>query len=201
MSDRAKGLMSSGLPWSREARWQIIAFEAVVLIGVGAFMLIDNDAAGEVVLQLIGVVLLIACLMLAAGTLRNSEARLGVFDAFRSGVGAAVGMIATASWWSDYIGNPAVRMILGWGLVAYSLLHIVGMIVVRGRESLRPSVISIVALALVLGLLLLTSDDTTSASRINLLGTIFLVFGMLLAALAYYLYRRERPTAPHPAST
>jgi uncharacterized membrane protein HdeD (DUF308 family) len=193
MEDRAKGMVSKGLPWSRDVRWPIIAIEAAVLTGIGGFMLIDTDTAGDIVLQLIGVVLLVTSLMLGWASLRGGEGGLGFYDTFRAGIGTTCGAIATASWWSDYIQNHAVRIILGWGLVAWSLLHVVGLIAVRGRGNIRMSTIVIVTLSVVLGIVLLTGDDTTSTDRLNLLGVILLVFGALLAALAYYLYSRNHP--------
>jgi uncharacterized membrane protein HdeD (DUF308 family) len=195
MSDHARELVTKGLPWRSDVRWEVVAAEAIALIGIGGFMLIDTETAGNVVLQIIGVVLLVTSLILGAGTFRDNVARLGVFDAFRAGIGVAVGAIATASWWSDYIQNSAVRMILGWGLVAYSILHFAGLIAVRGRAGLRLSVIVLVALTLVLGLILLTSGDTSSTGRIRLLGSVFVVFGILLGALAYFLYSRKQAHA------
>jgi uncharacterized membrane protein HdeD (DUF308 family) len=193
MEQSARGLVSKGLPWSRDVAWPVVAVEAVVLIGIGAFMLIDNDRASDVVLQLIGLVLLVMSLALAWSSLRAGEARAGIFDSFRAGVGVTAGAIATASWWSDYIQNHAVRIILGWGLVVWSVLHLVGLIVVRGRGNIRISTFVAVGLSLVLGIVLLTGDDATSGDRLNLLGIIMLVFGALLGALAYYLYTRDRP--------
>jgi uncharacterized membrane protein HdeD (DUF308 family) len=191
MDDKAKSLVSKGLPWSRDVRWPIVAAEAAVLIVIGAFILIDKDTAGDVILQVIGLVLLVTSVLLGFAGFRNSDEGLGFFDAFRAGIGVTAGAIATASWWSDYIQDHAVRIILGWGLVAYTLIHIVGVVMVQGRAGLRLSVLVTVALTLVLGIVLLTGDDTTSSGRLNLLGTIVLVFGVLLGALAWYLYSRE----------
>lgn len=201
MEERTKGLVNKGLPWSRDVRWQIVAIEAVILIAVGAYMVIDTDTASEVVLQIIGVGLLGTSLLLTLATLRSAEGGLGFFDSFRAGVGATCGAIATASWWSDYIQNHAVRIILGWGLITWSVLHIAGLIVVRGRGNFRMSTVVIALLSLVLGVILLTGDDVASVNRVRSLGVIALVFGVLLAALAYYLYTRAndggsaRPTA------
>lgn len=195
MTDQAKQLVSKGLPWRSDVSWQIVAIEAVALVGLGAFMLIDTARAGDIVLQIIGVVFLVTSILLGASTFRESEARLGAYDAFRAGIGVAIGAIATISWWSDYIENSAVRLILGWGLLAYSALHVVGLVIIRGRGGLRLSVLAIVAMTMVLGLVLLTSNDASSTSRINLLGSIFLLFGLLLGGLAYYLYSRANPRA------
>jgi uncharacterized membrane protein HdeD (DUF308 family) len=198
MDDLTQGLVQKGLPWSRDVKWPVVAAEAAVLIGIGAYMLFDKDGAADIVLQLIGVVLLVTSLVLGLAGVRNEEATLGFFDAFRAGIGAACGAIATVSWWSDYIQNSAVRQILGWGLIAYSVLHLVGLVVVRGRSGLRPSVIVTVAATLVLGIMLLTSDSSNASDRITLLGWTFLVFGVLLGALAYYLFSRKQPSAPAP---
>ena len=92
--------------------------------------------------------------------------------------------------------EAAVRIILGWGLLAYAVIHLVGQVVVRGRSDLRLSTIGIAALTLVLGIFLLTGDDSTAGGRLRLLGVILLVFGVLLAAWAYYLYsRKDAPAA------
>ncbi len=191
MEERAKELMGKGAPWRRDVRWPVVATEAVVLVAIGAFILLDKDTAGDIILQLIGVLLLVTSVLLAIGGFRNDEARLGFFDAFRAGIGVTVGAIATASWWSDYIQNYAVRIILGWGLVAYSLLHLVGVVMVRGRAGLRMSLLGTLALSLVLGIVLLTGDDTSTDGRLTLLGIILLVFGALLGGLAWYLYSRD----------
>lgn len=198
MSAQARTLVDKGLPWKSDVRWPVVAAEAVLLVGLGGYILLDNEGAANAALQIIGLVLLVASAMLGAGTLRESEFRLGVFDAFRAGIGVTVGVIATLSWWSDYIATGAVRLILGWGLIAYSVLHLAGLVALRGRSGLRPSVLAIVGLTLVLGIFLLTSDDSVSAGRMNLLGSIFLVFGLLLGALAYYLYARSRPATAVP---
>ncbi len=196
--------MEKGLPWSRDVKWPVIAAEAAFLIVVGIYMLVDSDGAADIVLQLIGVVLLVTSLMLGFAAYRNPETGLGFFDAFRAGIGVTCGAIATASWWSDYIEDSAVRDILGWGLVIYSLLHGVGVVLVRGRSGLRLSTVLIVAFSLVLGIILLTGNGDNASDRITALGITLLVFGALLAALAYYIYSKagkdvsppDAPVAP-----
>lgn len=191
MVDKNKGLVNKGLPWRSEASWMVVAAEAVVLLGIGVYILIDKEGAGDIILQLIGVILLVTSLLLGWASLRNDITKLGAFDAFRAGIGASVGGIATVSWWSDYIANAAVRDILGWGLIIYSVLHLVGMVAVRGRQSLRPMALVTVGLTLVLGIVLLTTTSDALESRMTLLGIVLLVFGALLGALAYFLYSRQ----------
>lgn len=200
MDDRTRGLVSKGMPWSGEANWMVVAAEAVVLVVIGIYILVDKSRASDVALQLIGLILLATSLVLGYASLRNDSAKLGAYDAFRAGIGVAIGAIATASWWSEYIADTAVRDILGWGLIAYSLLHLVGMVLVRGRESLRPMPLIVVGLTLVLGIILLTGDQNSLDDRMNLLGIVVLVFGVLLGALAYYLYSKNAKRAAPAAS-
>ncbi len=196
--------LEKGLPWGRDVKWPVVAAEAAFLIVVGIYMLVDSDGAADIVLQLIGVVLLVTSLMLGFAAYRSPEAGLGFFDAFRAGIGATCGAIATASWWSEYIQDSAVRDILGWGLVIYSLLHGVGLVLVRGRSGLRLSTVIIVAFTLVLGIILLTGNGDNASDRITALGITLLIFGALLAALAYYIYSKvgnevsppDAPAAP-----
>jgi hypothetical protein len=201
MEEQAMELINRGLPWRKDVHWSVIAIEAAALIGIGAYMMIDTEGASDIFLQLVGVVLLATSLLLGFASMRSEHAGLGFFDAFRAGIGVTAGAIATVSWWSDYIENHAVRMILGWGLITYTLLHLIGMIVVRGRGGLRVPTLVIVALTMVLGILLLTGDDTTSTSRLNTLGVILVIFGVLLAGLAYYLYSRGDREAATGAGT
>jgi uncharacterized membrane protein HdeD (DUF308 family) len=190
MDDIKSQAMEKGLPWGRDVKWPVVAAEAVFLIVVGIYMLVDKDGAADIVLQLTGVILLVTSVMLGLAAYRTPEAGLGFFDAFRAGVGATAGAIATASWWSDYIEDAAVRDILGWGLIVYSLLHVIGIVLVRGRAGLRLSTVLVVGFTLVLGIVLLTGDSDNAGDRITALGITLLVFGALLGALAYYLYSK-----------
>lgn len=195
MSDTAKGILDQGKPWRSDVKWQVVAIEAVLLVAIGLFMLIDTDTAGNWILQIIGLVFLIVSLQLAITAFRDSERGLGTFDSFRAGIGVTIGVIATSIWWSDYIANDAVRQILGWGLVAFAVLQLVGLVMVRGVSGLRLAALVLSALTLVLGILLLTSNETAAEDRIRFLGVVLLVFGLLLGGLAYLIMSRESSTA------
>lgn len=190
MADSAKSLLDQGKPWRSDVKWQIVAAEAVILVAIGLFMLIDSDSSGNWLLQIIGLVFLVVSLQLAVTSFRDTDQGLGAFDSFRAGIGVTIGIIATSLWWSDYVTNNAVRLILGWGLVAYSALQLVGLVKVRGFSCFRPATLALSALTLVLGILLLTSTNGAE-DRIRFLGTVLLVFGVLLAGLAYLLKSRE----------
>ena len=196
MEDKAMELVNKGAPWRRDVPWPVIALEAAVLIGIGVYILVDKSGASDVILQLIALALLVTSVLLGYGSLRAPEGKLGFYDAFRAGVGATAGAIVVISWWSEYIDRPAQRDILGWGLIAYTIAHLIGLVVVRGRGNIRISTVVVGLLTLVLGLILVTSDNESANSRLNLLAVIMLVFGLALAALAFYLFRKANEPAP-----
>lgn len=201
MSDTAKDLLNQSKPWRADVRWQVVAAEAAILAVLGIFMLIDTERAGNGILQIIGLVFLIVSLQLAVVSFRNRNgegAGLGVYDSFRSGIGVTVGVIATSIWWTDEISNGSARVILGWGLIAFAALQLIGILAIRGKENFRPATLVLSGLTLVLGILLLTTDNASSESRITFLAIVMLVFGVILGGLAYLL-KTKADAAQTPA--
>lgn len=196
MPSSASGILDQSKPWRSDVKWQVVAIEAILLVAIGVFMLVSPDRAGDWILQIIGVVLLVTSLQLAAVALRGGEGAPGADEAFRAGIGVAVGAIATSIWWSNYIDNNAARLILGWGLVAFSVLQLASLVTKEGRAGLRFSTLALSALTLVLGILLLTSNSyETVENRLAFLGVVLLVFGVLLGGLAWLLFNRDRSSA------
>ncbi|MCA9832370.1 MAG: DUF308 domain-containing protein [Thermomicrobiales bacterium] len=201
MADAAKDLINQSKPWKADVRWQVVAAEAAILAVLGIFMLINTERAGEWILQIIGLVFLIVSLQLAVVSFRNRNgegAGLGVYDSFRSGIGVTVGVIATSIWWTDSIANSSARVILGWGLIAFAALQLIGIVVIRGKANFRPATLVLSGLTLVLGILLLTTDNASSEGRINFLAIVMVVFGVILGGLAYLL-KSKADAAEAPA--
>lgn len=190
MAENAKELLKQGKPWRSDVKWEIVAVEAVILVVFGISMLINTTTAAEWILAIIGVVLLVAALQLAVGVFRDPSRGLGVFDSFRAGVGATIGVLATVLGWQGDT-STIVRDIIGWGLLAYATLQIVGILVSRKRDNFRPATLVLSALVLVLGIFLLTSDANNYASRISFFGWTLLAFGIVLGGLAYLLKTRN----------
>lgn len=196
MAENAKELLNQGKPWRADAKWEIVAAQAVILAGLGIFMLVNTTTAAEWILFIVGVVLLIAAVQLAIAVFRDPARGLGVFDSFRAGVGVTIGTIATILGWQGDT-SIIVRDIIGWGLLAYATLQLVGIVVSRKRENFRPATMVLSALVLVLGIFLLTSDAGNYADRISFFGWTLLIFGILLGGLAYLLKSRsENATTP-----
>jgi cbb3-type cytochrome oxidase subunit 3 len=147
-----------------------------------------------VIFQLIGTVLLVTSVLIVSRSLRNPADPIVPYAMLRAGIGGTIGVLAIMRWFSDYLDNHATRLILGWGLLAFTIVHLAGIVVARGREGLQLGGLITSALTVVLGIILLTGKDDTSGGRLNLFGTILLVFGVLLLAFAYYLYQKKDET-------
>jgi uncharacterized membrane protein HdeD (DUF308 family) len=197
MAEAADGFLERSKPWRADVRWQVVAVEAVMLVLLGAFMLSNTARAGNWLLQVIGLIFLVISLQLAVTSFRQKGegAGLGAYDSFRAGIGVTVGIIATSLWWSSNVPNGAVRQILGWGLVAFPALQLIGIVVVRGRQNMRLTTIALSVLALALGIVLLTTDNTSADDRITSLGIVLLVFGVLLGGLAFVVRSRAASRA------
>lgn len=193
MAENAKELLNQSKPWRSDVKWEVVAAEAVILVVLSIFMLINTTAAAEWILLIVGIVLLVAAVQLALGVFRDPTRGLGVFDSFRAGVGVTIGTIATVLGWQGDT-STMVRDIIGWGLLAYATLQIIGILASRKRENFRPVTLVLSGLVLVLGIFLLTSDASNYSGRISFFGWTMLIFGILLGGLAYLLKSRSENT-------
>lgn len=194
MTDQLVGKMKEQAPWRKGVGWPVVAAEGALLAGLGLFVLLDKDTARDVIFQIIGTVLLVSSALVIWKSFRTPQDPMVPYAMLRGGVGATVGVLAVMRWWSDYLDNYATRMILGWGLIVFTLLHLVGIVMVRGRDGLNLASLVMSGLTIVLGIILLTGSDDASSGSLTLLGTILLVFGLLLLAFAYYIFQKKDTT-------
>jgi uncharacterized membrane protein HdeD (DUF308 family) len=194
MTDQFVSKVQGQAPWEKDVGWPVVGVEGLILVGLGLFILLDQDTARDVIFQLIGVVLLVNSVLIASRSLRNPADPIVPYAMLRAGIGGTIGVLAIMRWFSDYLDNHATRLILGWGLIAYTVVHLAGIVVARGREGLQLGGLIASGLTVILGIVLLTGEDDTSGGRLNVFGTILLVFGVLLLVFAYYLYQKKDET-------
>jgi uncharacterized membrane protein HdeD (DUF308 family) len=191
MASRTRDLMEHGNPLGRSANWIVVAIEAVALIVLGIWVLADKAGASTAILQITALVLLVASIMGIVAEFRSGASDLVLYTAFRAGIGAAIGAIGTARWFWDYIDNSALRLILGWGLLAYAVITIIGVLLVRKLGSDAWGGLGVGVLTAVLGVILLVNDDAAASGTMQLLGIVFLLGGVLLAGIAFLRYRSQ----------
>ncbi|MGC4107920.1 MAG: DUF308 domain-containing protein [Thermomicrobiales bacterium] len=195
MASKTRDLMDQGNPLGRSTNWIVVAIEAVLLIGLGIWVLVDKNSASTAILQITALVLLVASLMGIVGEFRSGSSDLVLFTAFRAGIGAAIGAIGTARWFWDYVDDNALRLILAWGLLAYAVITIIGVLIVRKLGSDAWGGLGVGVMTAVLGVVLLLNDNAQSSGTLQLLGIVFLLGGVLLGGIAYMRYRSQTDPA------
>jgi len=196
MEDRAKSTMLQSAPWRRGIPWYIVGIEGGALAIVGIYALVQPDKARDIARQLIGAILLVTAAIEAYASFRNPTHPAAPYRLFRSGVGVAVGLIVTLEPVSDYLDADASRFILGLGLIGYGLIGLAATVLAREESGIRIGALIMGGLAIVLGILFLTGNTDNSSTRVNIIAVVLVVFGVLLLAYAFYLYRllSKQPT-------
>ncbi len=194
MQDKAMSTIKDSAPWRRGVAWPIIAIEGLILLVIGIFIFADKESAADVIRQLIAAILLVNGLLEILAGFRNQGAVGSPYRILRGGVGATIGVLVLLENVSDYLDGDSSRVILAWGLIAFGVIGLAASLLARSEAGLRISALVTGVLTIILGVILLTGG-ADSTSRMNLLGTIALVFGVLLLGYAYLLYRGNQQTS------
>lgn len=175
-------------PWRRGVGWPIVGIEGLLLVVIGMYMFADQDGAAEVVRQLIAVVLLVNGAVEILAGFRDQGSPVSPFRTLRGSVGATIGTLVVLENFSDYLDPNGARVILAVGLLISGLIGLVASVLTRSYGGIRVGAVVSGVVMIVLGIILF-SGDADDPSRLNLMATIALVFGLLLIAYAYFLYK------------
>jgi uncharacterized membrane protein HdeD (DUF308 family) len=197
MTDQAKQMLTQSAPWRRGIAWPIILIEGIIALAIGVYILAQPDDAGDIVRQLIAAVLLVNGLLEILTGFRMPQAPATPYRILRGGIAATVGLIVTLEPISDYIESDASRVILAFGGLVYGVLGLVQVVATRETTGLRIGPLIAAGVWILLAILFFTGDETDN-TRLNLLGTVAVVFGLLLVAYAFYLYRLKQAAPATP---
>lgn len=200
MAERARQLATENLPWRRGIGWQVIGVEGLILLGIGLFILLAPDIARDVIRQLIAAILLVLSVLQVYTAFRTQLQPVTLYNTLRGGIGATVGVIVLLEPLSAYLEPQAARFMLALGWLAYGMIGLISMAVLRSEQGLRTGAVLTSGIALVLSVSLFTSDGE-STGGLALLGWIAVAGGVALLGYAAYLNRQLAPTSPSVAPT
>lgn len=200
MQEQAVSTLKSSAPWRQGIGWPVVAAEGLILLVIGGYILIDQEGSSDFVRQLLGFVLLANGFADVVVGFRRREAPASPFRILRGGVGITAGTFVVFENVSDYLDPDTSRVILAFGFLAFGLIGFAAAIAGRNETGgLRLGAIVSGALAIALSLVLFTGSATDS-TRLNLFGTIFLVFGALLLGYAYMIFRGAKQAGSETTS-
>jgi uncharacterized membrane protein HdeD (DUF308 family) len=192
--------VTENAPWRRDARWELVVTQGVILAVVGLVVWLAPGFGAAAVLQLLGLLLLAMALLTVwrLGRGRVAPARVATV-AFRAGVGVAIGLVTVigALIVEDRdLGTVALAVVLGVGLVLYGLIAAVS--AVANRSGGIPVVALVIAVVtVVVGVLLVLNGRNgieALRSTFVLLGIVLLVAGVAL--VGYGLMIRNAQLSP-----
>jgi uncharacterized membrane protein HdeD (DUF308 family) len=190
MTDRAKGMLMQTAPWRRGIGWPIIAIEALLAIGVGIYVIADPDGSKSAVRQILGAALLINGVLRIYAGFRESAQSLPAapYRLVSGGIGLTVGLIVVLEPVSDYIDADAARVILAGGLLAFGVIGLAAAVGTRESGGLRIGAVITAAIYIVFAALFFYNVRHDNLN-VKIFGYLLLIFGVLLGAYAYVLYR------------
>jgi uncharacterized membrane protein HdeD (DUF308 family) len=193
MADRAMSMAKAHAPWGAGTPWWVTGIQAVVLVLVGLFLLVQPATAGRLIIQIIAIILLIESILHLIAELRLPRGEANPWVTLQAGIGATVGVLLVLRGMLLPDLDPAsARNMLGFGLIAYAIVGAIGALIMRaeGEARLRPIVNAL--LLVILAILLLTSGQENAADRLGLLGWVALIGGAALLFLAWRAYNRPQ---------
>jgi uncharacterized membrane protein HdeD (DUF308 family) len=190
---RAKDVAMYGAPWRRGVGWREIGAEGLVVAVVGVYIVADPDGAQDVLRQLLGALLLVnGILRVLQGFRENAQGLPATpYRLVTGGIGATVGVIVLAEWFSDYIDADAARWVLGFGLLAFGLIGLAAAVATRETGGLRTGPLITGVLYTVFAVLIFYNLRHDSLD-VRWFGYGLLILGALMLVFAYLLYSREK---------
>lgn len=201
MTEHVLTAASEHAPWRPETPWWVTGIEAIVLVAIGIFVLAAPDSAGNLIIQLIALALLVQCVLNIASGLRRARLHSDPYVMLQSGVGATVGLLVLfRGFLVPTLDVSSARIILGLGLIFYVVIEVAGTLIMRpeGVSQINRAVTGL--LLIVLAIMLLTSSEDNALDRLSALGWIMIVGGVLLAIMAFFSYRRADSSSPSAAA-
>jgi len=201
--------MARYAPWKQDVPPWITVLEGLVPLLIGIFLVIRTDTAESIVHYLLGAALLIASLLeLYAGFKEvKLDGGMAPWRLVRGGAGVAVAVLVLIAPWTEAITQETARLILGWGLVAFGLIGVLGLIFSGMLGKVGWSTLLLNILTGVLGATLLYNqfyNETGQAITISgtkILGWVAILTGGIMVVFGLYkMFFADDEPEPAPAA-
>jgi uncharacterized membrane protein HdeD (DUF308 family) len=188
-------------PWRPDIAWWVVGIQGVVALVLGLWLLL-NQGAGEPVLAVLGLALLVIASVWAWSAMRSDlpQVVLG-WRGLRGGAGIAVGAIVVADFVVDFLALPATLIVLALGLLISGLFGAAEWLVGRTAMAWRWPSLAGSAVSAVFGAILLISRLQAAPIFLQVVAGAAIVAGVLLLVRAGLLVRELRLIRAMPPSS
>jgi uncharacterized membrane protein HdeD (DUF308 family) len=196
--DQTKDVINRSNPLRKNLRWEWIALQAAIAIGIGLYALLAEDSARRNIVFAIGAFLLINGVGTALGGLKRAgtENTIVEYRLIGAGMSIATGAIVVFNRIWDFQSLKADRVVLGIGLLGVGLIVLIGIAVLRDTGNINLQTVGFPLLLVIWGVAsIYQASNDASSSRI--IGWVALIIGLLLAGLAFL--RRQATATPAAA--
>jgi uncharacterized membrane protein HdeD (DUF308 family) len=196
--DQTKDVINRSNPLRKNLRWEWIALQAAIAIGIGLYALLAEDSARRNIVFAIGAFLLVNGVGTALGGLKRAgtENTIVEYRLIGAGMSIATGAIVVLNRIWDFQSLKADRVVLGIGLLGVGLIVLIGIAVLRDTGNINLQTVGFPLLLVIWGVAsIYQASNDASSSRI--IGWVALIIGLLLVGLAFL--RRQATATPAAA--
>lgn len=211
MQKQAMDAASQSMPWRKDVAWWVILIQAIILTLLGAYVLLDPDSAGRVVIGAAGIMLLIDGVMAIVGSMRGRHAgRANTINAINAGISIIAGLLVVIGFLdSEFLPPRTMSIIAALGLIATGAISLVLILFMRKPgEKIRWLRVLGPLVWIGFGLLvLLTISSSNEFNPLPIIGWVSLLIGILLFVLTFFRFKASKAeaaaasTASAPAAT
>ena len=195
---RIKSVASEYKPWNRDLPWYWVGVQGAIALAAGVYFVVAPDAANSTIQLLLALLLLVCSISDIANGFQNYGNRLvelpmTPFLLVRGGAGAALGLIFFFATRSDYMTDGDARYFLGFGLVAYAIIGLFGVMVSLFKGQMHWMAIGTNLLFLLIGAVLIYNNrEAVEAERsVRYLGWAAMTGGAILLIYTYFLRKGQ----------
>jgi uncharacterized membrane protein HdeD (DUF308 family) len=200
--EQVKSVASEYKPWRKDLPWYVVGLQGAVALAIGIYFVIEPDSAGSTIRLLLAVLLFVTSALDILTGFRNYQDPLvqrpmTPYLLVRGGAGVSIALMYFLSARSGYIAESDARYILGYGLLAYAIIGLVGVIMSMIKGEMHWMAAASNLLYLFIGAVLIyNNQESVEAERaVRFLGWAAIAGGAILLLYTYFLRMRQEAEA------
>jgi uncharacterized membrane protein HdeD (DUF308 family) len=200
--EQFKTVASEYKPWRKDLPWYVVGLQGAIALAIGIYFVAAPDSANSTIRLLLAALLVFTSVLDILTGIRNfqnplEQRPMTPYLLVRGGAGVSIGLMYFLSARSDYIAESDARYILGYGLLAYAIIGLVGVIMSMIKGQMHWMAAATNLLYLFIGAVLIyNNQESVEAERaVRFIGWAAIAGGAILLLYTYFLKTRQEAEA------